>query len=126
MKGQTKRKNPGELRERVIRHAKKTGDMYDDLREHLKTYSGSPADDYVVDNIKLHIDEAVRAHKNGDFGIYHKYFRFVWQLLQGLGCSPKTFIEIRRKAQLEDSYNPDYAEKKRKELIKGNDEEIDL
>lgn len=113
-------------KDKPIRYAKKTGDMYEDLREHLRTYSGSPADDYVVDNIKLHIDEAVRAHKNGDFDIYHKYFRFVWQLLQGLGCSPKTFIEIRRKTQIEDTYDPDYVEKKRKELMKGDNNEIDL
>ena len=126
MRGQSKQVRQEDTASRPIRYAKKSGDMYADLREHLRTYSGSPVDDFIVENIKYHIEELNRARKNDDTDKYDKYFRVLLGLFKDIGVLPRQFIELKRKVQLTDSYNDGYAEEKRKELIKGNNEKVDL
>ena len=79
-----------------------------------------------MENIKYHVEELNRSRKNVDTDKYDKYFRVLLGLFKDIGVLPRQFIELKRKVQLEDTYNPEYAEQKRKDLIKGNNEKVDL
>ena len=111
---------------RTARFAKKTGDMYEDLREHLRTYSGSPTDEFIVKNIEYYVNQLKKAEEDGSHHTYDKYFKQLLALFKDIGALPRQSAQLKRSVQLEETYDPTYTEKKRKELIKGKNEEIDL